>query len=317
MNLNNICIFGVGGVGGYFGGRIAYEIAQQKNSRQKVFFIARGEHLVHIQRQGLILNTSEKQGLICKPAIATDRVDDIPTPDLYLLCVKSYDLEGTVNAISENMNRDTIVIPLLNGVDIYERIRQILQTGIVLPACVYVGTHIEKPGVVTQKGGDGVILCGKDPSAPDFDPQEFIAFFQQMHINFQWKDDPYPDIWGKYLFISAFGLVTAYFGQTLGEVMADPETKGLVQQIMAEVVAIAEKKGVQLPENSLEVALNKANNFPYDTKTSYQRDVETPDKKNEGDLFGGTILRMGQALSVPTPVTQQVFAAIQNRYLIA
>ena len=314
MRLKNICIFGVGGVGGYFGGRIAYEIAQQKNSPQKVFFIARGKHLAHIQRQGLILNTAEKQGLLCKPAMATDRVEDIPTPDLYLLCVKSYDLDGTVNAISKNMNRDTIVIPLLNGVDIYERIRHILQTGIVLPACVYVGTHIEQPGVVTQKGGDGAILCGKDPRVPDVNPQEITDFFTRLHINFQWKDDPYPDIWGKYLFISAFGLVTAYSGETLGEVMADPETKGLVRQIMAEVVAIAAKKGVQLPENSLEVALNKANNFPYDTKTSYQRDVATRGKKNEGDLFGGTIVRMGRELGVQTPVTQRIFTEIQRNY---
>jgi 2-dehydropantoate 2-reductase len=317
MKLNNICVVGVGGVGGYFGGRIAYQLAQEQPGPRKIFFIARGEHLAQIQRQGLILNTSEKQGLLCRPDMATDRVDDIPTPDLYLLCVKSYDLDGTVNAISKNMNRDTIVIPLLNGVDIYERIRQTVQTGIVLPACVYVGTHIEKPGVVTQKGGDGVIICGPDPHVLAFNPQELTDVFTHLNINFTWKDDPYPDIWGKYLFISAFGLVTAYSGKTLGEVMADQATQELVRQIMGEVVAIAEQKGIKLPEQSIETAMAKANNFPYDTRTSYQRDVETKGKKNEGDLFGGTILRMGQALGVPTSVTQQVFTAIQDKYLSA
>ena len=312
MKLNNICVFGIGGVGGYFGGRIAYQIAQEQPGARKIFFIARGEHLAQIQSQGLILNTSERQGLIYKPALATDTISDIPTPDIYLVCVKSYDLAGAVNAISKNMNPDTIILPLLNGVDIYERIRQTLQTGIVLPACVYVGTQIEKPGVVTQKGGDGVIICGQDPHTPAFNPQELTDLFTHLNINFTWKDDPYPDIWGKYLFISAFGLVTAYSGKTLGEVMADRATQELVRQIMGEVVAIAEQKGIKLPEQSIATAMAKANNFPYDTRTSYQRDVEIKGKKNEEDLFGGTIVRMGQAWGVPTPVTQSVFSRIRS-----
>jgi 2-dehydropantoate 2-reductase len=313
MNLNKICVIGVGGVGGYFGGRMAYGIARDKASTRKIFFIARGEHLAHIQNNGLILNTSEKQGMICKPALATDDINEIPIPDLYLICVKSYDLNGVVSAISKRVERDTIIIPLLNGVDIYERIRKILTKGIVLPACVYVGTHIEKPGVVTQKGGDGLILCGKDPEFPAFDPQETIELFKQLKINFTWKDDSYPDIWGKYVFIAAFGLVTAYSGKTLGEVMVDQEAKALVRKIMEEIVAIANKKDIKFPENIIEASIDKANNFPYEIKTSYQRDVETPGRKNEGDLFGGAILRMGQELDVQTPTTQYIFSEIQKK----
>jgi 2-dehydropantoate 2-reductase len=262
----------------------------------------------------LILNTSEKQGMICKPALATDDIDEIPISDLYLICVKSYDLDDVITAISEKIKSDTIIIPLLNGVDIYERIRKILTTGIVLPACVYVGTHIEKPGVVTQKGGDGVIFCGKDPEFLAFDSQEIIELFKQLKINFTWKDDSYPDIWGKYVFIAAFGLVTAYSSKTLGEVMADQEAKNLVRKIMGEIVAIANEKDIKLPKNIIETSIDKANNFPYEIKTSYQRDVETPGRKNEGDLFGGAILRMGRKLDIQTPTTQYIFSEIQKSF---
>jgi 2-dehydropantoate 2-reductase len=313
MNLNSICVFGVGGVGGYFGGKLAYAAAQAPTNPYKVYFLARGAHLAAIQRHGLILNAGEQQGVICKPALATDHIADLPSPDVYLLCVKGYDLDDAVDAISPKVGSDTVILPLLNGVDIYDRIRQRLQTGIVLPACVYIGTHIEKPGVVTQKGGDGLIICGPDPQRPDVTPQEFIALCEQAAIKLQWKAEPSPDIWGKYLFISAFGLMTAYSGKSLGEVMADPALQDLTRQIMAEVVAIAVKKGVAFAEQNITATLAKAANFPPETRTSYQRDVETPGKRNEGDFFGGTIIRMGQAVGVPTPVTQRIFAAIQAK----
>jgi 2-dehydropantoate 2-reductase len=310
MPLNNLCIFGIGGVGGYFGGLIAHAIAQEEPRTRSVTFIARGEHLARIKRDGLLLNTSDTEGLVCRPTVATDTVADISPPDLYLVCVKSYDLDNAITAISHNITPHTLVIPLLNGVDIYERIRRILSTGIVLPACVYVGTHIERPGVVTQRGGDGKILCGKAPDLNNFDPQPLLDLFQQVRINFSWQDDPYPAIWEKFVFIAAFGLVTASSGKTLGEVMADADAAARTRRIMEEIVAIARQKGIALADDIVERALAKGHNFPPETKTSYQRDVETPGKPNEGDLFGGTILRLGQQYGVPTPTTREVFSAL-------
>jgi len=313
MSLDTICVYGVGGVGGYFGGKITHAIARNPQSTTRVFFIARGMHLEKIPEHGLILNTEEHKGLVCRPSIATDDVRKIPQPDLYLLCVKSYDLDDAVRAVSRNIGAKTVVIPLLNGVDIRERIRKTLRKGIVLPSCVYVGTHIERPGVVTQRGGGGIILSGKDPQHPDFDPTEITALFDDLSIPFQWHDDSYPAIWGKYIFISAFGLVTAYTGKTLTEVMADPEAARMTGQVMEEIVAIAGRKGILLPEDIVGTSLTKAYTFPPETKTSYQRDIEVRGRKNEGDLFGGTIIRLGAQLGVPTPVTQSIFSGIEER----
>ena len=308
MAINNICVVGVGGVGGYFGGLMAHSFASGK----QISFIARGAHLAQIQEHGLILNTSSKQGLVCKPTLATDRLEDAPTPDLYLLCVKSYDLPDVTAQMSRNINEKTIVLPLLNGVDIYERIREQLTTGIVLPACVYVGTHIAQPGVVTQKGGDGVILCGPDPRHPEFDAAPLLALFEQVGITCTWNPDPYPAIWEKFMFIAAFGLVCAAFSKTLGAAAADAEALARVRSIMEEILAIARAKGVNLADDVVDRSLAKAGNFPPETKTSYHRDVETPGKRNEGDLFGGAILRMGQDVGVPTPITRQVYAEIPD-----
>jgi 2-dehydropantoate 2-reductase len=309
--IRNICIVGVGGVGGYFGGKIIQGFSGGDQGERKIYFVARGAHLREIQKSGLILNTSEKANIICIPASATDRIDEIPAPDLCLLSVKSYDLPEVVRGLVKIIREDTVILPLLNGVDIYERIRTVLIQGIVLPACVYVGTHIERPGVVTQRGGDGIILCGKEPKSPDIDPENLITFFHKAGVKFVWNDDPYPAIWEKYMFIAAFGLVTAYSGKTLGEVAADHGLKRMAGEIMGEIKLIADVCNIGLPDDIIETSLKKADNFPFETKTSYQRDIEGAGR-NEGDLFGGTILAMGRRLQVPTPVTERIYSVIQK-----
>lgn len=311
--IKNIWIYGVGGVGGYFGGKMAYKIAQNKNKTYSIFFIARGPHLVEIKKNSLILNTSEKSGMICKPSVATDNTNKLPVPDLCLICVKSYDLNDVIKNLAENIRNDTIMIPLLNGVDIYERIRSILNKGIILPACVYVSSHLEKSGVVTQRGREGIILCGNDPKFPTFNPQNIIDFFNHMGIQFSWNDDPYPTIWEKYIFIASFGLVTAFLGMTIGEVISNQESKELIQKVMKEIISIARKQDVKLHGDIVLNLIEKAKIFPFETKTSYQRDREIKGKRNEGDLFGGTIIRIGQNLGVPTPITQSIYLKIQEK----
>lgn len=265
-----------------------------------------------INRDGIRLVSADRT-IVGKPTLATDNLNDVPDPDLLLLCTKSYDLDAAVQAVSSKVDDHTVIIPLLNGADIYDRIRRILGKGVVLPACVFVGTHIQADGVIQQNGGDGKILFGKDPRFPDYYPETVVQAFDDLGINFQWHEDPMPAIWGKYIFIAAFGLVTVYTGQTLGQIMADDTSKRLAGEIMQEIYDIAEAKGIALPKAIIEESLDKAYNFPPDTQTSYQRDVERKGRTNEGDLYGGTLLREGEALKIPTPTTKLLYSKIQTR----
>ena len=310
--INNICIYGMGGIGGYFGGKIVHAISKFQIQKKKVFFIARGEHLAQIKKNGLILNTLDEQGMICKADLATDDITEIPTPDLCLLCVKSYGLEKAVQDLARVIKKDTIVIPLLNGVDIYERIRSVLSIGIVLPACVYVGTHIEKPGMVSQAGGDGMVLLGKDPLYPDYYPAQVVDLLSVTKLNFKWYDDVYPAIWEKYMFIAAFALITAWSEKTLGEIMQDEELRLRTSMIMSEIYALSERKKIGLAIDTIDVAMNKANKFPFEAKTSYQRDIEKG-SLNEGNLFGDTIIQMGKDVNIPTPITEQIYFEIEQK----
>jgi 2-dehydropantoate 2-reductase len=309
-HIKNICIFGVGSVGGVFGGKIAHAIAQEKDTDRKVFFIARGAHLEEIKRNGLILNTPKERGILCKPALATDNIAEIPEPDLYLLCVKGYDLDDATLAIKTNIGTNTLIIPLLNGVDIYERIRKNMPKGIVLPGCVYIGALLERPGVVTHAGGPGLIAFGKDPHFPDFDPTEITNFLNDMGIKYSWSDNAATAQWQKFVFIAGYGLVTAYTAKTFGEILSDLKLKELVQKVMEEIAGVAKKKGVTLADSIVTDSLQTGSNFPPETTTSFQRDVAAKGKRHEGDLFGGTIIRLGEELGVPTPVTESIYSKI-------
>jgi 2-dehydropantoate 2-reductase len=309
-HIKNICIFGVGSVGGVFGGKIAHAIAQEKDTDRKVFFIARGAHLEEIKRNGLILNTPKERGILCKPALATDNIAEIPEPDLYLLCVKGYDLDDATLAIKTNIGTHTLIIPLLNGVDIYERIRKNMPKGIVLPGCVYIGALLERPGVVTHAGGPGLIAFGKDPHFPDFDPTEITNFLNDMGIKYSWSDNAATAQWQKFVFIAGYGLVTAYTAKTFGEILSDLKLKELVQKVMEEIAGVAKKKGVTLADSIVTDSLQTGSNFPPETTTSFQRDVAAKGKRHEGDLFGGTIIRLGKELGVPTPVTESIYSKI-------
>ena len=313
-DIKRVCIYGTGGVGGYFGGKIAEVFNNNPQFKgYEIYFIARGEHLRAIKQNGLAVKTPDRT-ISGRPTLATNDISEIPSPDLILLCVKGYDLNQAVTAIKTIPNENNVIIPLLNGVDIVERIRSILDTVIVLPACLYLGTHIESPGVINQSGGNGIIILGPDRKNPEYSGDSVKNFFQQTGIKYEWYDDPLPKIWEKYLFIAAFGMVTALAREPLGTVMKKDEYRNMVRGILEEIYAISRKKGINLPADIIEKSMNKTYNFPAEARTSYQRDLESGSRFNEGDLYGGTIIREGEALGVPTPVTKMVYQKITELY---
>ena len=108
-------------------------------------------------------------------------------------------------------------------------------------------------------------------------------------------------------------MVTACFDKTLGEVMESADLRGRVLAVMGEIAELARKKGIRLPETIVEDSFRKGADFPPQTKTSFQRDVERPDKPDEREIFGGTVLRMGRETGVDTPATRELCGVLENR----
>lgn len=280
----NIGIIGVGGVGGYFGGKLAKRFENSKENH--IYFLARGEHFKEIKKNGLTLIMNGKDTINCKPYIISDDVKDFPMLDVCLICVKGYHLKNVLENLKVCINEKTEVVPLLNGIDIPHRIHSIIPNALVYPSCVYVGTHIKCPGVVQQNGGDARIVTGQEASNKlEVNKPKFLKLFDEADINYEYTEENYKAIWGKYMFVGPYSIVAAYYDKTLGQINDDPNLVNKVEDIANLILNIAHKEGIDLAESMPKDIIKKAEAFPYDTKTSFQRDFETKVKPVEKETF--------------------------------
>lgn len=300
----NICFFGVGGVGGYYGTLLTKYL--NETGEGNTYFIARGKHKDAIVEKGLLLKKEGgKEEVFVKPYFCSDTVNDLPVFDIVVISVKCYDLEDVAKKVNKISDENTIILPLLNGADIYERLRQHLKRGYILPSCLYLGTYIETPGVIFQKGGSCQISIGKDPMQPEFYPDKLINLFKKADILIEFFDDVNIEIWTKYIFIASFALVTATYNKTIGEVAHDERLGIIVKSIMQEIALVADALKIELPPDIIETSFSKANQFPFETKTSFQRDVEAKGRQSEWDLFGGTVIRYAEKFNIPANNTKE------------
>jgi 2-dehydropantoate 2-reductase len=307
-----VAVVGMGGVGGFFGGKLAHAFQDTPDRSVSIYFVARGRHLEMIKRQGLLLKSPDSEVLSCRPELATDRLEDLPQIDVFIVSVKGYDLDEVSKALSQHVSRDTVILPLLNGVDIRERMKRHIRNGVILPSCVYLSSHIEDPGVVIHTSSPRKIILGPDPDA-DYKPDELLSTFREASILHEWREDILSAVGEKYVFIAGYGLVSARFNKTLGEIYEDRSLGDLVRKIMEEIQQMAKVQKISLPEDIVDVSLGKAQLFPRDTQTSLQRDIHQGKGKSELDLFGGTIVRQGVHFYVPTPVTTQIYRELLQR----
>jgi 2-dehydropantoate 2-reductase len=303
-------VIGVGGVGGYFGSKLCRLISGQE---AEVYFVARGVHLHAIRQNGLLLQTAAEGEWTCHPTLATDDFRALPVMDLCLVSVKSYDLHDISRQLRQSVSNTTAIIPLLNGIDIFDRMRPELNVGRIYPGCTYIGTHIASPGRIAQRGGDCKIQFGADPEAPGVKPHSVCEIFDQCDITYEWFDDISPELWRKYIFIASLGIVQAGFDKTLGQVMESPEVSRYLQSVMEEIAALGRSKGIDLPEDIVATNFRRARTFAYKTKTSFQRDFERADRPDERDILTGTILRLGKQLGIETPVSHELAEILERR----
>ena len=310
MNKKQITIVGLGGVGGYFGFKINQ--FNEKDNEFSVSFVARNETYTIVKENGLTLLSPEHTESVTKPTAVYQTISEIKNPDLILICVKEYDLENVCKQLQHVITENTILLPLMNGADIYDRIRKIIPNNTILPSCVYVASHIKAKGVVEHKGKAGKIIIGKDPNHPSENVDWIINLLQNSKIDFDFKDNSFVDIWTKFIFIASFGLVTAKHNSSIGTVCTDEIQKQEATNIMVELKSIADKKGIILEDNIIQNTFDKAITFPFNTPTSLQLDINSKKENNELELFAGAIIIYGKEVNIATPFTDKIYSELKS-----
>ena len=200
----------------------------------------------------------------------------------------------------------------MNGADIDDRIRNIIPSHTLLPACVYVASHIKEKGIVEHKGKAGKLIFGKDPANGSTEIEWVIELMKNSKIDFDFKENPFADIWTKFFFVSSFGLVTAKYNSSIGTVCTDEIQRKEATEVMKEVKQIADKIGIGLPEDMIDKTFEKAKTFPPATPTSLQLDINVKKQNSELELFAGAIINYGKELNIDTPFTEKIYLELKD-----
>lgn len=302
-----IAIMGMGGIGGFVGGMLA-------KSGIDTAYIARGAHLAAIVENGLTLRTDVGGGEFCtRPRIATNDPAEVGVVDVVIVSVKGYSLDEAVNAIAPMVGSETLVLPLLNGVGMGERIAQRLGKGKVLEGLIYVSSFISAPGAVTQVGALNKIIIGAAALRPVDSARigELVTCIKAAGIDAQHSSDIEAAVWTKFAFICSFGGAMSYYRATAGELQTDKVKMETMRALCEEIAAVAAAKGIVLAQDVVQNSIKIAMGLSPDSKASLQRDLEVPGKPNELDQFCGEVVRLGEKLGVDTPVNRRIYDALR------
>ena len=303
-----IAIVGLGGVGGYFGGKLARAYAS--SGEHEIIFIARGEHLKAIQQNGLKLLTREGD-YTAWPNIATDQSASAGALDLILFCVKSYALEDAATRLKNNVSPQTVVIPLLNGVNSSERLKAVMSSVDIISGSVYIISHLESPGVIRQVDGACRLTFGTDDSESAQLYQHILDIFLKANINAVLSDQISFVLWTKYLLMCPLGSLTTATGKTYGEILEDITLRTMLQEMMEEVAAVAKARQIPLGDAAVEKTMALVGTFAYDAKTSMQVDSERR-KPTEIDALTAYIRKAGRAAGIATPRHDEIFRLLAD-----
>ncbi len=301
-----IAVFGAGGVGGYYGGRLA---AHYDASEVEVILIARGENARAIEERGLTVVTSEFE-ITGQPALVTNDVDRIGPVDLILCAVKSYDLDG-IGRLEACVGERTSILPLLNGVDASERIRSIFPSADVWEGCVYILARLSAPGVVTLTRNLNQLYFGST-RAPRAKLARVEQIFQATGANVQLVDDMPRRLWEKFIFISAWATTTTYFDADMGGVVHDAERMRVLRELLVEIEGVAKAVNAGLADDVVVATLRRVESLPTDATSSLHADFRRGGK-TELESLTGTVVRLGAVHGVPTPTHDLVLAALRAR----
>ncbi len=296
-----IAVFGSGGVGGYFGGRLA-------QAGEDVTFIARGEHLRAMQENGLRVD-SIKGDFRIHPARATDDPRQVGVVDMVLLGVKAWQVPEAAQAMDPLIGVETGVVPLGNGVDAPAQLAEALGAGHALGGLCKISVFITGPGHIHHAGIDPVVAFGELDGRITPRVQRLRQAFERAGVNVDIADDIQVAMWEKFVFIAAISGVGAVTRAPIGKVRSLPETRRMLVGAIDEIVHLARARGIALPGDIGERTLAFIDGLPAQVTASMQRDI-IDCKPSELEAQNGAVVRMAREVNVPTPINEYIYASL-------
>lgn len=303
-----VAVVGAGGVGGYFGGRLA-------QSGVEVFFVARGAHLQAIREQGLHIQ-SPLGDVALAPVQATDNPAPIGPVDVVLVGVKTWQVSAAIDTIRPLIGAETGVIPLLNGVEAAAQLAATLGQDHVLGGLCKIVAFITEPGHIRHAGIDPSIMFSELDNRSSPRAQKLRQAFLEAGVHAAIPADIHVALWEKFLFgasTSGLGAVTRSPMNVLREL---PITRQMLEEAMCEILAVAHARSIALPSSSVSEAMALVDSLPVGTTASMQRDI-IAGRPSELEAQNGAVVRLGHEAGVATPLHGFIYTSLLPQELQA
>ena len=286
-----IVMFGAGGVGGYFGGRLA-------QSGCDVSFVARGAHLEAIRRDGLRLVSPKGDAHVTSVRASADPAE-LGVADVVFLTVKMYDVDTAAATLGPLLGPDTMVVTLQNGVEATDMVARHVGRARTAGGVAYVAAVIDAPGVIRHTALDALIVGELDGAlSPRLVALRDAA--SSAGFTFTASTQIQVDQWSKFARLSVFSGLTAATRSPLGVLLAEPALMALLERAVQESLAVGRARGVELAASVMDEVLGMVRSMPPGAKSSMLEDLERG-KPLELPWLSGAVVRLGAEVGVPTP----------------
>jgi 2-dehydropantoate 2-reductase len=297
-----IAIIGSGGVGGYFGARLAA-------AGNDVTFVARGAHLAAMKENGLKVLSA--LGDLHLPKVqCTDDTATIGPVDIAMIAVKLWSTEGSARAAQPLVGKNTAVVSFQNGVIAVDTLIPVVGREHVMGGVSNIAALIEGPGVIRHNGNMANLFFAELDGKRSARAEALLDACRKGNIQAEIPDDIHTTIWEKFVRLVTMSAMTALTRLPVGPIREDADTRALMLQVMEEVIAIGRKQGAQFPADISSDQLRKIDGYPPAMVASMCGDLRRGNRL-ELPWLSGTVARLGRELGVPTPANQFVYAALK------
>jgi 2-dehydropantoate 2-reductase len=295
-------IFGVGAIGGYFGGRLA-QIGED------VVFIARGDTLRALRSTGLRL-TSISGNFLLSPVNAVENPAQIGPVDVVLLGVKTWQVPEAADALRPLVGPNTMVLPLQNGVEAAAQLAEVLGGKHVCCGLAKIFCYLAEPGHVRHSGIDPYIALGGCDNRPTERIRELRGILQQAGIRAEIPSDIAAALWEKFLFVASWGGIGAVSRAPIGVLRAMPGTRRMLEQAMREILNVARARNIDLQEDIVASSMGFIDSLPPAGTTSMQRDI-AEGRPSEIDAWNGAAVRFGDEAGVDVTLNKFIYDSLR------
>jgi len=296
-----IAVFGAGGAGGYFGGRLA-------QAGEDVTFIARGEHLRAIREHGLRVE-SVKGDFEIKPAQATDDPEDVGEVDVVLVGVKAWQVEEAAQEMRPLVGPDSCVLPLQNGVEAPARFEEVFGPGRVVGGVARIFSSIAGPGLIRHVGGPASVEFGELDNKPSERTGRLREAFIGANVTADISADIHVALWEKFIFIAPFGGLGAVTRAPIGTLRNVPETRQMLERGMSEILHVARSREIPLSDDVIARTIAFVDSQTPSGTASMQRDI-IAGRPSELEAWNGAVVRLGRQADVPTPLHEFLYHSL-------